>query len=65
MLFPLFKVGNVEGHRVSNYKLVDNFFSIGTIWPAQLSLSILSRKVLKSAVASGTSNHQLGGEPGI
>jgi hypothetical protein len=33
--------------------------------PTQLSLSILSRKVLESAVASGTSNPQLGGEPGI
>jgi hypothetical protein len=33
--------------------------------PSQLPLSILSRKVLQSAVASGTSNHQLGGEPGI
>jgi hypothetical protein len=33
--------------------------------PAQLSLSILSRKVLLSAVASGTSNPQLGGEPRI
>jgi hypothetical protein len=33
--------------------------------PAQLSLNILSRKVLLSAVASGTSNPQLGGEPGI
>jgi hypothetical protein len=33
--------------------------------PAQLSLSILSRKVLQSAVASGTSNPKLGGEPGI
>jgi hypothetical protein len=33
--------------------------------PAQPSLSILSRKVLQSAVASGTSNPQLGGEPGI
>jgi hypothetical protein len=33
--------------------------------PAQPSLSILSRKVLLSAVASGTSNPQLGGEPGI
>jgi hypothetical protein len=33
--------------------------------PAQLSLSILSRKVLQSAVASGTSNPQLGGEPVI
>jgi hypothetical protein len=33
--------------------------------PAQLSLSILSRKVLQSAVASGTSKAQLGGEPGI
>jgi hypothetical protein len=33
--------------------------------PAQLSLSILSREVLQSAVASGTSNPQLGGEPGI
>jgi hypothetical protein len=32
---------------------------------AQLPLSILSRKVLQSAVASGTSNPQLGGEPGI
>jgi hypothetical protein len=33
--------------------------------PAQLSLSFLSRKVLLSDVASGTSNPQLGGEPGI
>jgi hypothetical protein len=33
--------------------------------PAQQSLSILSRKVLQSAVVSGTSNPQLGGEPGI
>jgi hypothetical protein len=33
--------------------------------PAQLSLSILGRKVLQSAVASGTSNPQLAGEPGI
>jgi uncharacterized membrane protein YesL len=33
--------------------------------PAQLSLIILSRKVLQSAVTSGTSNPQLGGEPGI
>jgi hypothetical protein len=33
--------------------------------PAQLALSILSRKVLQSAVASDTSNPQLGGEPGI
>jgi hypothetical protein len=33
--------------------------------PAQLSLSILSRTVLQSAVASGKSNPQLGGEPGI
>jgi hypothetical protein len=33
--------------------------------PAQLPLSILSRKVLQSAVAVGTSNPQLGGEPGI
>jgi hypothetical protein len=32
--------------------------------PAQLSLSILSRKVLQSTVASGTSNPQLG-EPEI
>jgi hypothetical protein len=30
--------------------------------PAQLSLSFLSRKVLQSAVASGTSNPQLGGD---
>jgi hypothetical protein len=28
-------------------------------------LSILSRKVLRSAIASGTSNPKLGGEPGI
>jgi hypothetical protein len=27
-------------------------------------LSILSRKVLQNAVVSGTSNPQLGGEPG-
>jgi hypothetical protein len=33
--------------------------------PAQLSLSILSRKVLQSAVASGTSNPHLGVEPVI
>jgi hypothetical protein len=33
--------------------------------PAQLSLSIISRKDLQSAVASGMSNPQLGGEPGI
>jgi hypothetical protein len=33
--------------------------------PAQLSLSILSRKVLQGTVANGTSNPQLGGEPGI
>jgi hypothetical protein len=33
--------------------------------PVQLSLNILSRKVLQSAVASGTSNPQLGGELGI
>jgi hypothetical protein len=33
--------------------------------PAELSLSIHSGKVLLSAVASGTSNPQLGGEPGI
>jgi hypothetical protein len=33
--------------------------------PAQLPLNILSRKVLQSAVDSGTSNPQLGGEPGI
>jgi hypothetical protein len=33
--------------------------------PAKLSLSILSRKVLQTAVVSGTSNPQLGGEPGI
>jgi len=31
------------------------------LWPAQLSLSIHSRKVLQNAVASGTSNPQLGG----
>jgi hypothetical protein len=36
-----------------------------TIENAQQSLSILSGKVLQSAVASGTSNPKLGGEPGI
>jgi hypothetical protein len=35
---------------------------LGGFRPAQLLLSILSRKVLESAVASGTSNPQLGGE---
>jgi hypothetical protein len=44
-----------------------SFSSIGTtnlvgFRPAQLSLSILSRKVLQSAVASGMSNPKLGGE---
>jgi hypothetical protein len=39
--------------------------SLAGFRPAQLSLIILSRKVLQSAVASGTSNTQLGGEPGI
>jgi hypothetical protein len=38
---------------------------LGGFRPAQLSLSILSSKVLQSVVASGTSNPQLGGEPGI
>jgi hypothetical protein len=33
--------------------------------PAQLSLSILSRKILQGAVANGKSNPQLGGEPVI
>jgi hypothetical protein len=33
--------------------------------PAQLALSIRSRKVLLSAVSSGTSNLQLGGEQGF
>ena len=32
-------------------------------WPAQLSLSIHSRSVLRSAVASSVSNLQPGGEP--
>src|SRR5215469_8406005 len=32
-------------------------------WPAQLSLSIHSRSVLRSAVASSASNPQPGGEP--
>jgi hypothetical protein len=50
--------------------VISSSSSIGTTTlvgfrPAQLSLSILSRKVLQSAVASGTSNPQLGGEPGI
>jgi hypothetical protein len=38
---------------------------LGGFRPAQLPLSILSWKVLQSAVASVTSNPQLGGEPGI
>jgi hypothetical protein len=62
---------NINGsikHLVSNYLF---FFFFSRLYnpsgfrPAQLSLSILSRKVLQSAVASGTSNPQLGGEPGI
>jgi hypothetical protein len=38
-----------------------------SVWfrSAQLPLNILSRKVLQSAVVSGTSNPQLGEEPGI
>jgi hypothetical protein len=53
-----------------SYVILISSSSIGTttlvgFWPAQLSLSILSRKVLQNAVASGTSNPQLGGEPGI
>jgi hypothetical protein len=39
--------------------------TLGGFRPAQLSLIILSRKVLKCAVANGTSNPQLGGEPVI
>jgi hypothetical protein len=38
---------------------------LGGFGHAQLSLSILSRKVLQSVVASGTSNPKLGGEPVI
>jgi hypothetical protein len=50
--------------------MMNSSSSIGTTTlvgfrPAQLSLSILSRKVLQSAVASSTSNPQLGGEPVI
>jgi hypothetical protein len=50
--------------------IIYSSFSIGTTTlvgfrPAQLSLSILSRKVLQSAVVSGTSNPQIGGESGI
>jgi hypothetical protein len=39
--------------------------TLGGFRPAQLSLSILSRKVLQSAVANGTSNTLLEGEPVI
>jgi hypothetical protein len=42
-----------------------NFLPLFGCRPAQLSLSILSRKVLLSAVASATSNPQLGREQGI
>jgi hypothetical protein len=51
-----------------NYEILVIFFFFNPHYnpsafrPAQLSLSILSRKVLQSAVASGTSNPQLGGE---
>jgi hypothetical protein len=53
-----------------NYTSSSSSSSIGTTTlvgfrPAQLSLNILSRKILQSAVASGTSNPQLGGELGI
>jgi hypothetical protein len=39
--------------------------TLSWVLAAQLSLSILSRKVLQSAVASDTSNPQLEGEPEI
>jgi hypothetical protein len=71
--------GNFEEHNVlESSTIIINYFTIIIIHllqsalqplvgfrPAQLSLSILSRKVLPSAVASCTSNPQLGGEPGI
>jgi hypothetical protein len=38
---------------------------LGGFRPAHLSLNILSRNVLQSAVGSGTLNPQLGGDPGI
>jgi hypothetical protein len=69
---------NVQAHKVRTQwdpisftnRDIPSSSSIGTttlvgFQPAQLSLSILSRKVLQSAVASGTSNPQLRGEPGI
>jgi hypothetical protein len=59
-------------HFRTNYFLIHYYYyyyyyySIGTTTlvgfrPAKLSLSILSRKVLQSAVASGTSTPKLGG----
>jgi hypothetical protein len=55
----MFNISNIIIILQSALQPLDGF------WPAQLSLSILSRKVLQSVVASGTSNPQLGGEPGI
>jgi hypothetical protein len=63
----------LEGNKLSNSRLfiVDLLLLQSALqplvgfWPAQLSLSILSRTVLQSAVPSGTSNSQLGEEPGI
>jgi hypothetical protein len=56
----------VEKHRVTGYLLLQLAPQpLVGFRPTQLSLTILSRKVLQSAVASGTSNPQIGGEPGI
>jgi hypothetical protein len=61
---------NVHNYVHKTPHFVSPSSSIGTTTlvefrPAPLSLSILSRKLLQSAVASGTSNPQLEGEPGI
>jgi hypothetical protein len=60
---------NGNSYTVYTYILIYMYVSalqpLGGFRPAHLLLSILSRKVLQSAVGSGTSNPQLGGEPGI
>jgi hypothetical protein len=69
--FRIFRPSNKHHQVVTAAYYINIFFFFSRLYnpsgfrPAQLALSILSRKVLQSAVASGTSNPQLGGEPGI
>ena len=49
----------------ASYFFLSGTTTLGGFWPAQLSLSILSGTVLRSAAASSMSNPQPGGEPVI